>query len=398
MRDDERVHRIQEALKSAELDALVCALPTHVLLVSGYWPVIGVTVSVVTSQGVTALLVPEDEADLTSEGWADEVHTFQPSPLDHLSALDTIVADEWQRLASHLRLGNARIGYEAGPFSQPASYVAMNLYGAAYPALLQRGCAGARFVPADPMLAQLMSNKTSAEIHHIRRACKVAERAFTEGAAQLRAGMTECEAAAAFRSHLSIAGLNEGSHRSDGFVFCMSGPNSAKAGRAYARSRDRRLTSGDLVLVHCNSYVDGYLTDITRTYMPSRPTARQQEMFEAIFQARRAAMQTIKPGVPARAVDEAARAILTQHGFKDEFTHSTGHGVGFSAISANARPQIHPSSDERLSPGMVFNVEPALYIRGEGGMRHCDMVAVSATGCDLLTPFQNTSDQLNVLL
>jgi Xaa-Pro aminopeptidase len=93
-------------------------------------------------------------------------------------------------------------------------------------------------------------------------------------------------------------------------------------------------------------------------------------------------------------VDHAARSVLAERGFAADFLHSTGHGVGFGAISPNALPRIHPKSDDVLEPGMVFNVEPAIYIEGYGGIRHCDMVAVTESGFKLLTPFQSALDDL----
>jgi Xaa-Pro aminopeptidase/Xaa-Pro dipeptidase len=128
------------------------------------------------------------------------------------------------------------------------------------------------------------------------------------------------------------------------------------------------------------------------------PEAKQRQVDEAVFEARQAALEAIAPGVEARTVDEAARSVLAMHGFGEEFKHSTGHGVGFAAISANARPQIHPASRERLDPGMVFNVEPAVYLEGYGGVRQCDMVVVTGTGYELLTPFQTTADELYIPL
>ena len=184
-------------------------------------------------------------------------------------------------------------------------------------------------------------------------------------------------------------------HRADGFAWCMSGPNSALASAAYARSRRRQIESGDLVLVHCNSYADGYWTDITRTWCAGEAAGRAKEIFEAVFAARESALGAIRPGVGAAAIDEAARRTMEQHGFASAFKHSTGHGVGFEAIHAEARPRLHPASSDILEPGMIFNVEPAAYFEGYGGVRHCDVVAVTERGCDLLTPFQcNKEDAL----
>lgn len=179
-----------------------------------------------------------------------------------------------------------------------------------------------------------------------------------------------------------------GVQRADGFAWCMSGPNSALASGAYARSRSRKIENGDLVLVHCNSCADGYWTDITRSWCAGEPAGREKAIFEAVFNAREAALEAIRPGVRAAAIDEAARKIMESYGFGAAFKHSTGHGVGFEAIDADARPRLHPASPDVLEPGMVFNLEPAAYFEGYGGVRHCDVVAVTKQGYDLLTPFQ----------
>ncbi len=399
MRDVERVRRIEQELKEAQLDALVCALPLHVLMVSGYWPVVGVSLAIAIRDGRIILLVPQDEDDLTAAGWADEVHVFQPSSLSELRPLAEVVRQEWEKLATRLKLDQARVGYESGPASEPASYVAVNLYGPTLLSILHGGAPAAGLVPIDDMLARLTSIKTPGEVASIRRACEIAGRAFTAGCQQLQPGCSEVKSATLFRDYLSeVSGANDGATRTDGFAFCMSGPNSAKAGAAYARSRDRQLARGDLVLVHCNSYLNGYWTDITRTYTLDQPPPQARQIYEAVFEARQAALETIQPGAEARSVDQAARSVLAAHGFGKEFSHSTGHGVGFAAISANARPQIHPKSQERLVPGMVFNVEPAVYIDGFGGIRHCDMVAVTDTAYELLTRFQTTFDELTIRL
>ncbi len=112
------------------------------------------------------------------------------------------------------------------------------------------------------------------------------------------------------------------------------------------------------------------------------------------MEARAVALSAIAPGARAADVDRAARDVFRRYGLGESFKHSTGHGVGFAAISANARPRLHPRSPDILEQGMVFNVEPALYRSGYGGMRHCDMVAVTNRGVDLLTPFQVGTEQL----
>lgn len=94
------------------------------------------------------------------------------------------------------------------------------------------------------------------------------------------------------------------------------------------------------------------------------------------------------PTSRADAIDRAAREVLEDAGFGADFRHPTGHGVGFIAIDHEEPPQLHPHSDEPLLSGMVFNVEPGIYIGGLGSMRDCNMVAVTEDGCELLSPFQ----------
>jgi Xaa-Pro aminopeptidase len=360
----------------------------NVLLLSGYWPVIGVSLAIALRDRIY-LIVPEDEAELAERGWADEVITFHPHSLEKLTAPVEALLAPLQNIAKKLSRSSCRIGFEHGEITEPASYAAMHLYRSSIEPLLLAAFAASSLEPADKVLAEERSVKTASEVARITTACTLAEGAFVNGVSQLHAGLSELEAADLFRAPLSTALPDfPDIQRADGFISCMSGPNSALAGGAYARSRTRRIQAGDLVLIHCNSYADGHWTDITRTYSIGPPDGRVIAIRDAVFEARAAALEAIVPGVKAARVDEAARAVLSRRGFGKEFRHSTGHGVGFSAINGNAQPRLHPASPDTLQQGMTFNVEPAVYLNGYGGIRHCDMVAVSETGARLLTPFQ----------
>jgi Xaa-Pro dipeptidase len=188
--------------------------------------------------------------------------------------------------------------------TEPAPYAAFNLYGESLHDALRWALPAASFEPAEERLARLRSVLTTDERHRVRLACGVAGQAFADGAARIRAGMTEAEVAAGFRAQLAIRGLaSPGVGRADGFVFCMSGLNSARAFGSHARSTARAVRPGDLLLVHCNSYVDGYWTDITRTYCVGPPPARLRELYDAVLAARAAALGVAGPGVEARTVD-----------------------------------------------------------------------------------------------
>ncbi|MGB6482389.1 MAG: Xaa-Pro peptidase family protein [Candidatus Acidiferrales bacterium] len=395
--DSERTSRIQEALGNAGFNAVVCALPANVLLLTGYWPVVGESIAICVRDGPTVLLVPEDEQELAEKIFGGPIETFRPGSLHEMTSIPDVVRLRLAEVFHQLKIHRGSIGVEDGPVSEPASYVAVHLYGQRLAAMLEDLLPESKVTGLNRWLRDLRSVKTAFELERIRQACDIARHSYEMGAPRLRAGMKEPEAAALFRPLLSSTQVSGPEiQRRDGYVFCMSGPNSAKAFAAYARTRERTLEPADLAMIHCNSYVDGFWTDITRTYHLQSPGEQQRKMHEAVFAARKAALAAIKPGVRAAEVDLAARQVIQDFGFGKDFKHGTGHGVGFSPMSAYSFPRVHPGSPDVLSEGMVFNVEPAVYIEGYGGVRHCDMVAVTAGGYQLLTNFQAGIESLTV--
>ncbi len=395
--DSERISRIQDGLRFAGLSALICSLPSHVLLLTGYWPIVGESIAICLRDGPIVLLVPEDEEQLAGTGFADSVHTFTPVTLNEMRTVIEAVKPRFDDIIRKLKFKSGPIGIESGAGSQAASYLAIHLFGNKLPAMLHELLPESKLSPADDLLGELSSIKTSAELDRIRQACAIAKNAYEAGASHLRSGIIEPEAAEMFRAPLTRKLGGREIHRSDGCAFCMSGPNSAKAYAAYARTRWRTLESKDLVMIHCNSYVDGFWTDITRTFTLRPPDQQQKEMYDAVFAARKTALKTIQPGVRASDVDTAARRVIQNAGLGQYLKHGTGHGVGFSPMSAYSIPQIHAQSAHILQRGMVFNVEPALYIEDYGGVRHCDMVAVTEAGCELLTDFQSDMKSLALI-
>ena len=385
-RDEQRTIQVVKELVRQRWDALACALPANVRLLTGYWPVVGRAVALVTREGRIGLLAPRDEAALAHAGFADQVVLFQPASLDRLDGCAESMTTGLDKLAQALGLSHGRVGHDGGAATEPVTYSAMFLYGDALPRFLGTVLPYVEQVGADEVLGRLRSTLTPMELDRLRAVCRLAERGFSQGRDRLRPGLLETDAALHFVGPMAD-GLAEGVERAGGFVFCMSGPHGAEASRAYARSRPTPIAEGALALIHCNSYGDGLWTDITRTYLVGAGDAGLRRMYEAVFSARKAVLATLRPGARASEADRAARQVLRERGFGEHFTHATGHGVGFGAIDPDARPRLHPCSPDVLEPGMVFNVEPAIYIEGLGGLRHCDMVAVTRDGAEVLTSF-----------
>jgi Xaa-Pro dipeptidase len=393
LRDKERTRRIERVLSENQWDALVCTLPSNVLLLSGYWPVIGSAVAIFTREEAVIVLAPEDERELAEQGWADEVLTFEGGSLHNLNTISENVGDALSKVMARLGFHpGSVVGYEGSPSFSPSTYASTFSYAAGLPALLGSAFPFVALVDATFALARLRSVITDRELSLIRRACEISREAYRITAANMHAGMQEFDITALLRSNLLRGAAAE--ERCDGFAFCMSGPNSAQAYAAFQQTGSRVIAEGDFVLLHCNSYCGGFWTDITRTFLIGHPDAQKGAIIDAVHEAFRKAISAVRPGIRASVVDEAAREVLDARGYGKAFRHATGHGVGFAAINHNALPRIHPLSEETLEPGMVFNIEPAVYLPGVGGMRQCNMVAVTDDGAELLTSFQNESPDI----
>ncbi len=391
-RDPERRARVQQALKEYRIDALVCALPANVVMLAGYWPVIGSSVAIATSDGELRLLVPKDEHEL-AEGHADGVTMFQPHTLEHLGSAVEALREPLAKAGKKLKLGKAKIGYEAGAFSEPASYSSVHFFGSALRELLEGSFPDATLRRADDILLRLRAAKTPLEIERLRRACEATRNGFVVGCRGIKVGRAETEVAALFRAPMLL--IPPGGTRASAFAWCMSGANSALASAAFARSQERQLERGDLVLIHCNATVDGFWTDVTRTYC-FELDERKRKLYDAVLAAREEAITMVRAGTTARDVDAGAREIMRAHGLGDAFRHGTGHEVGFGAIDATCPPRIHPTSEEVLEEGMTFNLEPAAYFDGYGGIRQCEMVAIVKGKAELLTPFHHSLEELTL--
>ena len=340
-----------------------------------------------TSEGRVSVIVPEDEVELAEKTSSAEIIPYKPNSLELLATPPESLREPLRLLVEALGLQHANIGLQMTQGMQPASYAVANEFRSSLPTLLQAIAPHARLQACDELVHSMKAAKTTRELQIMQKACDVAAAGFIQAEASIQAGWREVETAAALQAAFETAREAESLQRSYGYFFCMSGPNSAKAAAAYARTRQRVIQEGDLVMIHANTCADGYWTDITRTFTAGAPSHRQKDMRAAIEEARANALRAIRPGAAANEVDRAARSVMEAHGFGSAFKHAAGHGVGFAAANPNGRPRIHPLSPDILTAGMTFNLEPAAYFEEYGGMRHCDLVAVTAEGVKVMTDF-----------
>ncbi len=230
---------------------------------------------------------------------------------------------------------------------------------------------------ASEALAALRIRKDEAELSAMRAAAGAADAAVDDlrelGADAV--GMTERELARWIADRLA-------DHGGDGVSFetiVGAGPNGAKPHHGHG---DREIRPGEPVVLDFGTRVDGYPSDQTRTLVfAGEPPAEYERVHEIVREAQTAAIDAVEPGVTAESIDQAARDVIDEAGYGDAFVHRTGHGVG---LDVHEEPYIVAGNDRRLEPGMVFSVEPGIYLDGRFGCRIEDLVVVTDDGCERL--------------
>lgn len=231
-------------------------------------------------------------------------------------------------------------------------------------------------VPADAVFAEARRCKDAAELARIERAALLASMALAEVAPRLGDGLTEREVRRALDEAMRSAGADGPGYA----TIVAAGPE--HAARPHHDATDRRIVDGDLVVIDVGAEVDGYRSDMTRTFAVGGPTAAQVEWYELVASCQRAALDVVGAGVPAADVDRAARSVAERAGLAAEYLHGTGHGVGLEIHEA---PMCVPGSTAVLGDGDVVTVEPGLYRAGVGGVRIEDLVVVTGAGHRNLT-------------
>ena len=234
-----------------------------------------------------------------------------------------------------------------------------------------------RVEPTDGQVESLRASKDEDEVDAIRRAAALAIDALQATIETVGPGQTDIRVA----SRLEAALRERGSEWHPFQTIVASGP---RAALPHARAADRVIERGDLLLIDFGATVDGYCSDITRTFVVGRaPDDRQLAVYDAVRSAQRAAIGGIRAGMSGREADALARQSLDSAGFAREFGHSLGHGLG---LEVHEDPRLAPTAEGLLPAGAVVTIEPGVYFEGWGGVRLEDDVFLSNDGPLLVSP------------
>ena len=349
--------RLQETLRRKNLDALLVAQPENRRYLSGF---AAADNGIQESAGV--LLVPKEGGlhlltdsrfTLQAEAEAPEcrVHCYRRGPLEMLESL----APE---------LGLKTLGFEADyclfGFWQKLQELAVRL--------------GLTLAPTTNMVEDLRVVKSPAELDRLRAASRLNDAVFQRAFSQAREGMSERKLARLIENTM----LEMGAERPSFETIVAFGENAA---RPHAVPGERRLKPGETVLVDMGLVLDGYCSDMSRTFVLGEPDALYLERHRLVRAAQKAAVKAVRAGVTGAEADRIARETMRAGGYPEAFGHGLGHGVGLAVHEA---PRLSPSGREPLAAGMVVTVEPGLYLADWGGIRLENMVIVTEEGCELL--------------
>lgn len=241
--------------------------------------------------------------------------------------------------------------------------------------LLEKSANGVRLIPLEREIKNLRAVKDPQELNLIRRAMDIASRSFLHLLSRMKEGTVEREMALEMEFFMK----REGAEVIGFDIIIASGKRSALP---HGKASQKRIEKGDLVLIDYGSRFQGYHSDETCMVVCGDPSAEQKKIYQIVKEAHDKAIGLIRPGVSFQEVDRAARDHIRECGYGDYFGHGLGHGVG---LAVHEEPTVNSENGELLQEGMVFTVEPGIYIPDRGGVRLEDMVLVTSKGAEVLT-------------
>ena len=233
-----------------------------------------------------------------------------------------------------------------------------------------------RWKPTSGLVMRQRIIKDADELKLIRAAVQLGAKVYLEALASLRPGISELEIAA----KLEYAARQGGANAMSFETIVAAGKRGALP---HGRASNAPIPKRGFVVIDSGVILRDYCSDMTRTVHVGRASQVERGWYQAVLDAQLAGSSAVRPGVTAGEVDEAARRVLRKAKLGQYFTHSTGHGVG---QEIHEPPRLGKAQPEPLQPGMVITIEPGIYVPGKGGIRIEDMVVVTASGAEILTP------------
>lgn len=356
----ERLARLQQQILANGLDGLALMPGPNMIYVSGIHTHVSERpiLLFIPADDDPAIVIPKLEAMKAEAAGiaADRIFAWSD---------DEGYTGAFQQACAHLELSDYLLGVEA------LHMRVLELE------LLKRYAPGLQTTHAEAILMRLRLKKDPTELAALEKAIAVAENGLRQLLPRIKIGMTEKQVAALLTQELLAGGA-------DSIAFGPIVSTGLNGASPHAVPTARPLAYGDLLVIDWGCFVDGYPSDMTRTFAVGELDAEARRIYEVVRQANEAGKRVSKPGASGRDVDRAARGVIENAGYGDYFIHRTGHGLG---LEVHEPPFMMEANTEPLEAGNVFTVEPGIYVPGLGGVRIEDDVVITPSGHRSLTTF-----------
>jgi Xaa-Pro aminopeptidase len=342
-----RADRLSEVVAEQGLDALLVTNGPNVRWVTGF-----------TGSSGAAVIGPDLRLFFTDFRYIEQA-AEQVQGFERVQAGRDLLADVAARVAG-------RVGFEDASVSVRA-----------YNRLTQAVDGMAELVGASGSVERLREIKEPHELAAMRAAAAIADRVYEELAERRIDGRTEKQIATDLELRMRQLGA-------DGLSFPAIVASGSHGALPHAAPRDVPVERDSFMIVDMGCIVDGYCSDCTRTFATGSPDDAARAVYDLVADAQLAALAAIKAGADCRAVDSVARDLIVAHGHGEHFGHGLGHGVGLEIHEA---PRLAQTAQGALRTGNTVTVEPGVYVPGELGVRIEDLVAVTDSGCEILSGF-----------
>jgi len=347
---NKRIRRLRRAISEEKVDAVLVTDLTNIKYLTGFAGSFGLF-----------LVTPKETAFFTDFRY---IETVQKNV-----AADEIIKTSRDHLEDVKREARKRkirkLGFESKTLTH-ADYLRL------------AGKVGERkLVPLKDTVEKLRMIKDDDEIAQIRKAVRLTEKALRHIRKFFEPGITEKHLATELEIFFKLNSDGEPGFR----PIIAFGRGSSMPHYA---SSNRKLKAKDMVLVDLGTPAGGYHADLTRTWLSRSMNAKEKEIYTIVLDAQQAAIDRVKPGVAFTSIDSAARQFISKRGYAEYFGHGLGHGIG---LDVHELPRLSPKGKGRCRKGMVFTIEPGIYIPGWGGVRIEDDVLVTESGCEVLSSF-----------
>lgn len=356
---NQRIEKLQSWMKENDIHASFVTSSENVFYLSGYYtePHERLLALAVFQEEEPFLVCPEMEIyNAKNAGWQHEIIGFND------------IVNPWDMIVNAIK----KRGITVGKAAIEKEHMNVERY-----EQLTELFPNAAFISAEEKLRLLRMIKDAEELKAIEEACALADYAVQFGASEIKEGKTELDVLNALEYALKQKGVTEMSFS----TMVLTGANAASP---HGNPGMTRIKKGDFILFDLGVIVDRYCSDITRTVAYGDINDKQKEIYDTVLKAQLAALEASKPGVTAAEVDLTARRIIGDAGYGEYFPHRLGHGLG---ISIHEYPSIKETNQLVLQEGMVYTIEPGIYVPGVAGVRIEDDVYITADGARALTKF-----------